>query len=97
MKVTLHMLYVKPETAKWYGVVFPEKNNEIQEAVESFPGVTYTRGAIDENTMEATLVFDSIEAYVDYKNFRDSIPLFSERKLYNEQNSIISFSSESYD
>lgn len=98
MQVTLHVLYVKPETVKWFREVYPEKNQEIQAAIRSFPGlVSHDRTIVDENTLEVKLVFESNASYVAYQELWKTMQSWVDRTAYNNANSIISFFSESYD
>lgn len=98
MQVTLHIVTVKPETVEWWGTNHLEEQTKINEAIRLFPGVIkYERKVIDTNTVENTIVFNSVESYLDYRDLWRTSPLWAQRKAYNEENMIVTFTTESYD
>lgn len=97
MQVTLHIVTVKPNSVKWWGELYSEKNGHITNSIKSLPGLLeYKRNYIDTNTFEQTLVFDTIEASLNYRDLWKSNPAFVERKQYNDENLIVSFTNETY-
>lgn len=97
MQVTLHIVTVKPETAQWWGPVNVEKSDQILEAIKAIPGfVSYDKKFIDDNTVEQTIVFESIEASLLYRDLWRNNPAIVERKKYNEENLIVTFTTETY-
>lgn len=88
---TYQVLFVKPETVKWFGEVFPDEAKEISDAISKLPGlVSWDKVNIDENTYQSTMIFESMDAFVEYKKLWNTGP-WAHRAQYNKDNLIVTF------
>jgi wyosine [tRNA(Phe)-imidazoG37] synthetase (radical SAM superfamily) len=89
MKICLTIIVTKPDTAKFFVEVQPEKNNSITEWIKTLPGfVNFTDEQLSPTVKEQKITFDSIENYANYLEEITRHPVSIERVWYNGANSI---------